>query len=49
VPGRRHQQAIDAALDCPGECIFIEIEEGPPRRINPWAGGTGLGAVASPP
>jgi ferredoxin len=26
VPGRRHQQAIDAALDCPGECIFIEIE-----------------------
>ena len=26
VPGRRHQQAIDAALDCPGECIFIEME-----------------------
>jgi ferredoxin len=26
VPGRRHQQVIDAALDCPGECIFIEMD-----------------------
>ena len=26
VPGRRQQQAIDAALDCPGECIFIEMD-----------------------
>ena len=26
VPGRRPQQVIDAALDCPGECIFIEMD-----------------------
>ena len=26
VPERLHQAAIDAAEDCPGECIFIELE-----------------------
>ena len=26
VPGRRHQQVIAAAEDCPGECIFIEMD-----------------------
>ncbi len=26
VPGKLEQQVVDAALDCPGECIFIEIE-----------------------
>lgn len=26
VPPRRIQAAIDAAEDCPGECIFIEID-----------------------
>lgn len=26
VPVRNLQQAIDAAEDCPGECIFIEID-----------------------
>jgi ferredoxin len=25
VPDRLHQSAIDAALSCPGECIFIEF------------------------
>ena len=27
VPDRRHQAVIDAAEDCPGECIFIEVDE----------------------
>jgi ferredoxin len=26
VPDRHRQSAIDAALACPGECIFIELE-----------------------
>jgi ferredoxin len=26
VPERNRQAAIDAALDCPGECIFIDVE-----------------------
>jgi ferredoxin len=26
VPGRLHHQVIAAAEDCPGECIFIEME-----------------------
>ncbi len=26
VPERLYQGAIDAAEDCPGECIFIELE-----------------------
>ncbi len=26
VPWRLHQQVIAAAEDCPGECIFIEME-----------------------
>lgn len=26
VPARRIQAAIDAAEDCPGECIFIELD-----------------------
>lgn len=26
VPLRRHQQVIHAALACPGECIFIEMD-----------------------
>jgi ferredoxin len=26
VPERLYQAAIDAAEDCPGECIFIELE-----------------------
>ena len=26
VPARRHQQVINAALACPGECIFIEVD-----------------------
>jgi len=26
VPGRLHRKVIDAALDCPGECIFIEMD-----------------------
>jgi hypothetical protein len=24
VPGRLEQSVVNAALDCPGECIFIE-------------------------
>ncbi len=24
VPDRNHQAVVNAALDCPGECIFIE-------------------------
>jgi len=27
VPVRRHAAAVAAALDCPGECIFIEVDE----------------------
>jgi ferredoxin len=26
VPDRLHQQTIDAAEECPGECIFIEMD-----------------------
>jgi ferredoxin len=26
VPERHHQSVVNAALDCPGECIFIETE-----------------------
>ena len=26
VPTKLERSAIDAALDCPGECIFIEVE-----------------------
>ena len=26
VPTKLEQSAIDAALDCPGECIFIEVQ-----------------------
>ena len=26
VPARRHGQVIAAAEDCPGECIFIEMD-----------------------
>jgi ferredoxin len=25
VPERLHQQVVDAAEECPGECIFIEM------------------------
>ncbi len=24
VPEREHARVLDAALDCPGECIFVE-------------------------
>ena len=27
VATRNYQAVVDAALDCPGECIFIEIDE----------------------
>ncbi len=27
VTRRNEQSVIDAALDCPGECIFIELEQ----------------------
>jgi ferredoxin len=27
VPSRLYKQVIDAAEDCPGECIFIELED----------------------
>lgn len=26
VPGRLEQLVIDAAVDCPGECIFVEVD-----------------------
>ena len=26
VPGRLHQNVVHAAMDCPGECIFIEVD-----------------------
>ncbi len=26
VPGKLDQHVVDAALDCPGECIFIEVD-----------------------
>ena len=26
VPTRHHRAVVDAALDCPGECIFIELD-----------------------
>jgi len=26
VSSRHHQAVVDAALDCPGECIFIELD-----------------------
>ena len=27
VSPRHHRAVIDAALDCPGECIFIELDD----------------------
>ena len=33
VPLRLYQQVIDAAIACPGECIFIELE--PPVAARP--------------
>jgi ferredoxin len=27
VPARAEQQVIDAAVTCPGECIFIEMDQ----------------------
>jgi ferredoxin len=27
VPPRLHRSVVNAALDCPGECIFIELDE----------------------
>jgi len=32
VPLRWHQAVVHAAEDCPGECIFIEIDESTPFR-----------------
>ena len=32
VPDRASQAVIDAAIQCPGECIFIELE--PPRAMG---------------
>lgn len=29
VPPRHHQAVVDAAEACPGECIFIELDERP--------------------
>ena len=26
VPLRHHRSVINAAMDCPGECIFIEVD-----------------------
>ncbi|MDJ0769384.1 MAG: ferredoxin [Ilumatobacter sp.] len=35
VPGRLTAAVIDAALDCPGECIFVEHDPVPvPRRAD---------------
>lgn len=28
VPAKLEKAAVDAALDCPGECIFIETDDG---------------------
>lgn len=35
VPVRHQQAAIDAAVQCPGECIFIELEA--PKAMRPPA------------
>ncbi len=32
VAPRRHQAVIDAAMACPGECIFIELD--PPVTVR---------------
>jgi ferredoxin len=32
VPPKLEQSVIDAALDCPGECIFIEVQATYDRR-----------------
>ncbi len=29
VPARLEQAVVDAAIDCPGECIFIEVGADP--------------------
>lgn len=34
VEQRLYQSVVDAALACPGECIFVEIE-----RVDPAPGG----------
>jgi ferredoxin len=44
IPARLEQQVVDAALDCPGECIFVETEgatESAPVGIS----GTATGAA----
>ena len=35
VPPRHQQSVIDAALQCPGECIFIELDA--PKAARPPA------------
>ena len=34
VPGRYEAAAVDAALDCPGECIFLEEAADPPSEVR---------------
>ncbi len=35
VPGRHVQSVVEAADVCPGECIFLEIDESPLGEISP--------------
>jgi len=35
VPARFEAAVVDAALDCPGECIFLEAAQGPGVSVAP--------------
>ncbi len=39
IPERLEDSAIEAALDCPGECIFIEAAEADPDSTTPSSDG----------
>jgi ferredoxin len=51
VAGKLEQQVIDAALDCPGECIFIEVEATYERNsthdATPQASGPDVPAITT--
>jgi ferredoxin len=43
VPPRHERAVVDAALDCPGECIFVEpdpepaVHDGPAAEDDRWS------------
>jgi ferredoxin len=46
VPGRLESSVIDAALECPGECIFVEEDVTYDRVVDQMAEQVRLGGTA---